>query len=532
MNLKRRQFLEVAVASTALTMIGIKGARAASDPNVIRIGIAAGGPRTSDPNLTTQGGDNWATEQMYEQLVRPADGTFATAPDQYLPTLATEWKMSPDAKTWTFKLREGVQFHKGYGEMTADDVVFSYKRAIAGGTNMAILSNIADVVADGPYGVTVSLKTADVNLLGTTIFSNNTSIVSKKAVDAIGAEKFQTDAVGTGPYELTRFDPQWGTAMKRHEAYWGEKAKTPNVECVYMADTTSRTLALLSGDVDMIEAVRAPGWVDSMLQRDPTLIIDMTSPGSFNTLHVNLNRKPFDNLKVRQALMYAIDRHAIADALKPMGGFTAGLQPVFFPAGFKTEDLPPELQYKPDPEKAKALLAEAGFPDGFDFDSNCSQREDYSSIMLIVQEQLRAVGMRMNLKIGDHTAYHADNKMDKNTLALHSSSYPPIPTQLYFQQLSVKSEVKSDGSGGLNYSHYGVAIPGIDDILDKALQSTDFNTYVDNCKKIELQVLRDLPLIGLASLSFTVARNARLDLGYKVQSGYARWRFHRAAKTA
>ncbi|WP_454855686.1 ABC transporter substrate-binding protein [Rhizobium binxianense] len=531
MNLKRREFLELAAAATALGAMGVRTARAQT-ADVIRIGIAAGGPRTSDPNFTTQGSDNWATEQMYEQLVRPEDGDFATTPDKYVPTLATEWSNSADAKTWTFKLRQGVQFHKGYGEMTSEDVVFSFKRAIADGTNKTILSNIADVVAKGPYEIAITLKSPDVNLLGTSIFSNNTSIVSKKAFDEIGAEKFMTDAVGTGPYELTRFDSEWGTAMKRHEGYWGEKAKVAGVECVYIADTTARTLALLSGDVDMIEAVRAPGWVDSMLQRDSTLQFDMTVPGSFNTLHINLNRKPFGNLKVRQAVMYAIDRHAVANALKPMGGFMAGLQPDFFPAGFKTEDLPPELQYNYDPDKAKALLAEAGFPDGFDFDSNCSQREDYSSTMLIVQEQLRAVGLRMNLKIGDHTAYHADNRSDKNTLAMHSSSYPPIPTQLYFQQLSSKSEVKADGKGGGNYSHYGTTIPGIDDLLDQALQATDYNTYVDLCKKIELQVLKDLPLIGLSTLSFTVARNARVDLGYKVKSGYARWRFHRATKTA
>ncbi|MDE1995921.1 MAG: hypothetical protein KGI75_25705 [Rhizobiaceae bacterium] len=532
MNLKRRQFLELSAATAAISMFGTAIARAAGDPDTIRIGIAANGPRTSDPNLTTQGGDNWATEQIYEQLVRPDDGTFATKPDQYRPTLATEWSSSPDAKTWTFKLRQGVQFHKGFGEMTADDVVFSFKRAMAEGTNTPILSNIADVVANGPYAVVITLKNADVNLLGTTIFLNNTSIVSKKAYDQIGKDKFATDAVGTGPYELTRFDQQWGAALKRHEGYWGDKAKVGKVECVYIADTTARTLALLSGDVDMIEAVRAPGWVASMLQRDSTLQFDMTSPGSFNTLHINLKRKPFDNIKVRQAVMYGIDRHAIADALKPMGGFTAGLQPDFFPAGFKTEDLPAELQYKYDPDKSKALLAEAGFPSGFDFDSNVSQREDYSSIMLIVQEQLRAVGLRMNLHIGDHTAYHSDNQHDKNTLALHSSSYPPIPTQLYVQQLWTKAEVKSDGSGGINYSHYGVAMPGIDDLLDKALQATDYNAYVDYCKQIELQVLRDLPLIGMSTLAFTVARSAHLDLGYKVQSGYARWRFHRATKTA
>jgi peptide/nickel transport system substrate-binding protein len=532
MTIRRREFLQLGTAAIGLTAIGIPTARAANSPNVLRIGIAAKGPRTSDPNQTTQGSDNWATEQIYEQLVRPEDGDFATSPDKYVPTLATEWSSSSDAKTWTFKLRQGVQFHKGYGEMTSDDVVFSFKRAIKDGTNTTIMSNIADIVAKAPYEVEITLKSPDVNLLGTTIFLNNTSIVSRKAYEAIGEKNFATDAVGTGPYELVRFDSQWGEALKRHEAYWGTKAKLANVECVYIADTTARTLALLSGDVDMIEAVRAPGWVDSMLQRDPTLKFDMTAPGSFNTLHINLNRKPFDNLKVRQAVMYAIDRHAVADALKPMGGFMAGLQPDFFPAGLKTEDLPSELQYNYDPKKAKALLAEAGFPNGFDFDSNCSQREDYASTMLIVQEQLRTVGLRMNLKIGDHTAYHADNRSDKNTLAMHSSSYPPIPTQLYFQQLSSKSEVKADGSGGGNYSHYGTAIPGIDPLLEKALQTTDYETYVDTCKQIELQVLRDLPLIGLSTLSFTVARNARVNLGYPVKSGYARWRFHRATKTA
>ena len=81
---------------------------------------------------------------------------------------------------------------------------------------------------------------------------NFTSIVSKKAHEEIGAEAFATDAVGTGPYELVEFNPERGTTLVRHEGYWGEKAKIANVECVYIADTTARTLALLSGDVDML----------------------------------------------------------------------------------------------------------------------------------------------------------------------------------------------------------------------------------------------------------------------------------------
>lgn len=531
MALSRRSFLHLTAATTALMTMGAGAARA-QDADTLRMGIAASGPRHADPNLTTQGSDNWATEQIYEQLVRPEDGTFALAPEDYVPTLATEWTQSDDAKVWTFKLREGVQFHRGYGEMTSDDVVFSFQRAISEGTNRTILANIESVVANGPYEVTVTLKQPDVNLLGTSIFNNNTSIVSRKAHEEIGAEAFATDAVGTGPYELVEFNPERGTRLIRHEGYWGEPAKIANVECVYIADTTARTLALLSGDVDIIEAVRAPGWIDSMLQRDPTLQVDMTAPGSFNTLHVNLTRPPFDNLKVRQALMHAIDRPAIAQALAPMGGVMVGLQPDFFPPFLKAEDVPEELRYPYDPERAKALLAEAGFPDGVSFDSLCSQREDYSSTMLIVQEQIRAAGFNMNLQMMDHTAYHAANRSDQNTLAMHSSSYPPIPTQIYFQQLSQASEVKADGTGGGNYSHYGIVIPGIDDKLNQALQATDYDTYLQHCEEIELQVLRDLPLIGLSTLGFTAVRSARIDLGYPVESGYARWRFHRATKTA
>ena len=529
MSLNRRNFMELAAASTALTAFGLGTAHAQGD-DTIRVALAANHPRHSDPNQTTQGPDNWATEQMYEQLVRPDDGRFALTPEEYLPVLATEWTMSEDARTWTFKLREGVQFHRGYGEMTAEDVVFTFLKAKDFGTGRVIFANVADAVANGPYEVVFTLTLPDVNFLGTTVFSLNANIVSKKAYEEIGVEKFTTDAVGTGPYELVRYDAEGGVYLQRFEDYWGEPAKVGNIECLYIADTTARTLALVSGQVDMIEAVRAPGWIDSILQRDPNMQIDMTVPGSFNTLHVNLNRAPFDNILVRQALMHAIDREVVAQALAPMGGVLVGLQPSFFPPGLSNEDLPEELRYPYDPEKSRALLAEAGFPDGVSFDALCSQREDYSSTMLIVQELIRPAGFNMNLQIGDHTAYHADNRSDKNTLAMHASSYPPIPTQIYIQQLYSKAEVKADGSGGGNYSHYGVTIPGVDDLLEQALSATDYDTYLDLCRQIELQVLRDLPLIGLSTLSYTMVRNPRLDLGYEVESGYARWRLHRATK--
>jgi peptide/nickel transport system substrate-binding protein len=199
-------------ATAALLAATVPITARAQDAQTLRIGIAAKGPRFSDPNLTTQGGDNWAAEQVYEQLVRPADGRFALTPEEYLPTLATEWTVSDDARIWTFKLRPGVKFHKGYGEMTADDVVFSFERAIAEGTDRVQLANIDSVVADDPLQVTITLKQPDVNLLGTAIFNKTTVIVPKKAVEELGEAFATSGGIGTGPYQIDRFDTEWGSA--------------------------------------------------------------------------------------------------------------------------------------------------------------------------------------------------------------------------------------------------------------------------------------------------------------------------------
>ena len=104
----------------------------------------------------------------------------------------------------------------------------------------------------------------------------------------------------------------------------------------------------------------------------------------------------------------------------------------------------------------------------------------------------------------------------------------PACRRLINEQLSRSAEVKSDGTGGINYSHYGTAMPGIDTLLEQALDEPDFAKRIQLCERIELQVLRDLPLIGVSSLSYVIARNPRVDVGYPVRSGYARWRLTRA----
>jgi peptide/nickel transport system substrate-binding protein len=282
----------------------------------------------------------------------------------------------------------------------------------------------------------------------------------------------------------------------------------------------------------MIEGVRQPGWIPTIRQRAPRTIFDATAPGSFNSLHLNLTRPPLNDLRVRQAIRLAINNAQIAAAFSGLSVPMVGIIAPQFAGAVKNDDLPPELRYTHNVQRARALLAEAGHPNGVTIQCFTSQREDYSSIMLMIQEQLRAAGINLDMRIIDHATMHAENRRDRNAMTLYSSSYPPVPWQPFLQQLLSSAEVKADGRGGENYSHYGVAMPGIDALIERAQDEPDFDKRIALIQDIERQVLRDLPLLGIVTLSYVIARNPRVDIGFPVQSGYAYWPLHRARRVA
>jgi peptide/nickel transport system substrate-binding protein len=517
-----------AATAVGLAAFGLTaGAETIQPDRTITIALSARSPLTTDPIRSTIGPDAWVIENMYEQLVRPPDGQFGLRPEDFRPILAESWEASEDSRTWTFELRRGVQFHKGYGEVTSDDVKFSLDRARSGGTNVELYANVTSVETDGPYRVIIGLDDPDPLFLSSTIYHQNSNIVSRKAVEEKG-EGFGPDGIGTGPYELAGFDTEDGVRLVAYQDYWGDKAKVGNLHVQYVADGTARTLALLGGEVDMIEGVRTLGWADSVLAQRPDIALDMTVPGSFNHLSINLTHPPFDDLRVRQALMWALDLDEITESFTPMGGPMVGMNPPTFPPFLTWDEVPEDLRYGYDPDKAKALLAEAGYPDGFTFTSSVSQRADYQSLMLVVQDMLREVGMNLDLRVIDHATFHTVNNAGENTLSPFSSSYPPVPYQTFVRHLHSDSVVNPEGTGGRNFAYYGVAMPGVDDLLAQMRDEPDYDKHMSLAREVELRVLRDLPVIGLTTLSYVIARNPRVDIGYEVQSGFARWRLDSA----
>ena len=140
-------------------------------------------PSTRQP---IQGADNWSITHIHDVLASSPKGRFAERLEEFEPRLARSWTVSPDARTWTFQIRQGVQFHKGFGECTAEDVVFSLDRARdprQGGANRALFENIADVRAEGRHAVVVSLRQPDPLFLGGTIQDYSCVILSKRATE-------------------------------------------------------------------------------------------------------------------------------------------------------------------------------------------------------------------------------------------------------------------------------------------------------------------------------------------------------------
>jgi peptide/nickel transport system substrate-binding protein len=270
--------------------------------------------------------------------------------------------------------------------------------------------------------------------------------------------------------------------------------------------------------------------VQQIQGQNSALLVDMTDPGSFNTLHINLTQAPFDDLRVRQAIAHSIDRNALVAALAPMAKAAFSLSPPSYPTGWSHDDLPEELRYEFDPDRARELLAEAGFPDGFSFETTISQREDYRSIMLILQELFRASGIDMQLNIIDHSAFSTTLREGGLALSLLSQSLPPTPLDYYNRYLSSAFNATPDGKGGFNLSHYGVAIPGVDDKLAAMQQATTIEDYNAAGRDIELQVLRDLAVMNLITLGYVIIRNPSVDLGYELTGGYPRWRLNLATK--
>ena len=343
-------------------------------------------PTTIDPNMDTLILVQNIMANMFDSLVQ------FDAEMKLQPALAESW-MVKDPLTYEFKLRKGVMFHNGQ-ELTSADVKYTVEWILDEANKskqLRYFKYIDTVETPDDYTVMVKLKEPYAPML------SNLSmlwIVPKKTIEEIGREEFAKHPIGTGPYKFVEWLKDQRLVMEAYEGYWRGVPRVQRVVWRNIPETSTRLAELRTGGVDI--AIRVPVAQVELLEKDPNL--NVVSVPTLRTKWVTLNTwtPPFNDKRVRQALNYAINKEEIVEALYEGNAHITG-QP-YAPAvlGFNPGIEP----YPYDPDKAKALLAEAGYPDGFEAVLDVDEPVHEEPAQAIAG-QLAKIGIDVKVNIGD-----------------------------------------------------------------------------------------------------------------------------------
>ncbi len=309
-------------------------------------------PPHLDPTSAAAGAiDSVLYSNVFEGLTRfMGDGSV-------VPGLAASWDISEDGLTYTFKLREGVTFHDGT-TMDAEDVKFTLDRINAedsANAQKALYSSISEVKVIDPQTVEITLSEPNGNMLFNLAWGDAV-IVAPESVEGI-----KQTPIGTGPFKFDDWSQGDKITLSRYDNYWGEAPALTGATFKFISDPTAAFAAVMAEDVDVFAGFPAPENIPQF-EADPRFQVLIGSTEGETILSMNNKQAPFDNIKVREAVAHAIDRQAIIDGA--MFGYGTPIGTHFAPHNPDYVDLTEMSAY--DPEKAKALLAEAGFADGFE----------------------------------------------------------------------------------------------------------------------------------------------------------------------
>ena len=501
--------------------------------SIVRVGVSQRDIGSMDPAFGIGNGDEFPIRQLFSVLVGPKNGTSDLTFANLQGELAEKWEMAPDARGFTFHMRKGVQWHRGYGEVTSDDVAFTIARMKDPKTGTAYGSNFQEIASvDTPdrYTVVIHLTKPNPFFYAFSIMPRfGGYILPRKAVEELG-EKFRHNPVGSGPFAFTAYESKQKVVMKAFDQYWEGKPKVDQLEVLFLPETASRTLAFVKGDVDMIEGATVPGWQASVKKQKPSTVFDAGRPGGTWALHFNMTRKPLDDIRVREAIAHAIDQNvwiaAFGDFMTP----TYGVSPVGYYGSLDKGDLPPDWPLTFDPAKSKKLLAEAGLPNGFAIDVFITEREEYKTQLLIIQEQLRKVGIQINMRVVDHTSYHNDIRRDLNNMVVYGSGQPPL-TQAVLNAFYKSSAIVGKPTRNMNFSHYGDIAGNADALMDQAFQEVDDAKRVQLLKQVQIDILRQVPAYPLPSAAGSWMHDGKtLEIGFPVKAYMGTFTLGKASK--
>jgi peptide/nickel transport system substrate-binding protein len=440
------------VAAALVVSLGAGSAEAQKKGGVLKFATPSVRPGL-DPAHTRTGDAYMLTGMIFSNLTR-IDHELKPQPQ-----LASSWDTNADSSEWTFHLVKNAKFTNGRA-VTADDVKFTIDRVLdpkTGSRGAKAIGPIKEVVVKDPHTVVFKLAGpyADLALqLGNTF----ARIVAKENVPDIG-----TKPVGSGPFILKEYVPGNKAVLVRNPDYF-EKGLPylDEVHQIYIKEYAAQVSALKTGEIDIMYF--APAEIIPDLKKEPKIDVKVVSAPSFQPLIMWVTEKPFNDVRVRQALRFAVDRQAMMEASTGGLGVLGNDTPVSPSNPYYNKALP---QRKRDVAKAKKLLAEAGFPKGVDITLYTStQRPGLEPAALVAQQSVADAGFRVKIESVDIARLYKDVIPKPKPFAISHNNWFGRPT--------VDESLSPFYFTGSHWNYTKYSTPEVDKLLDQARAKTDF----------------------------------------------------------
>jgi len=406
--------------------------------------LAWGGKETLNPSASTPFVD--AISILFDRLVvLDANGIPA-------PSLALAWRTNEIASIWTFSLRRGVKFHDGT-ELTSSDVVYTINHILSDkyspiASTLRVINSVAVI---DPYTIVFNLTQADADF-PILLADYRVSVLRQNSIETI-----DKTGLGTGAFKLRKFDPEGTSIFDANDNYWQGRPGLNGIEMIAIADSEARLQALLAGQIDVIMGI-SPQQIPLFAHKSEFTVQDVPT-GNWRGIVMRTDLPPFNDVRVRRALRLAADRQQMLSLILQGRGSIACDDPVWLGDQYHLE-----LSCPQDIEQAKALLTEAGYPDGIDVQLYIAALDSYViPIAEVYKQQVARAGIRVELKQVPSDTYFTETWMKV-----------PMCATLWAQKPSeqILNEVYRSASPW-NESHW--SNPNFDTLLDRARKEPDFS---------------------------------------------------------
>lgn len=479
--MKRNGLIIGLVLIFLLITVNLVGAEDPKSGGILRIGLQTD-PIQIDPAMMGAMENHRFVHILYPGMLKYNEQL------QLVLDLAESYEILDD-RTYIFKIREGVLFHNGR-EVTVDDIIYSIERILDPeviSPEAYELEPIEELIKIDDYTIQIITKEPFAPILHALTFG--LGVHPREKVEEWGDLRFR--ASGTRAFSLLEYEPDNYVYLERFDGYYEEgKPYLDRVEYIYMPDDRTRATAIQAGDIHVTRFDDPKAVIP--LRRDPNLVVEYTGAPKILHFHLNTTRKPFDDVRVRRAMSYGLDRQAIVDL-------------VFLGDAKVTGPIPPSMtdwaldvlefsSYRTNQEKAKEMLAEAGYPDGFQSTLMVASTMPIDiQIAQVVKEQLAEIGIEMEIQIREWGDLLDQWIVDRNfdTFFIFSMTGRD-PDANFYRRFHSES---SRNTGG--YSN-----PYLDSLMDKARVTVDYDERYQLYAEIQSIIVHDSPKLFIMEFPY------------------------------